>query len=239
MVPWMSTIPRALALVLVCGLSLSCKQEQPAGVVARAEPIGPPVPCALVTTVDESRTVTLIESHEGRVDAVVAQPDDESANKIAWISKLNYDGEGRLTSIDKTVSGERVSLGLKAVTSYTYDDQGRVLSSSYKDAVGRRHERRWTYEDEDARPDRVEVLLEGEVHQQLRLDYEGAPVWTQPLYLGDGPEFGALQVVPVEGEDAARETRRYDPNTGALVETSYASGGTARYYYGEECEQVG
>ena len=219
-------------------MASSCKQQQDEGVVAKGEPVGPPVPCALVTTVDDTRTVTLIESHEGRIETVLTQADDQNANKIAWISKLNYDEQGQLKSIDKTVSGERISLGIKAVTDYVYDEKGRVTSSSAKDSSGRTHERRWIYEDADARPDRVELLLDGEVREQLRLDYAGAPVWTQPLYLGEGPLFGALKVLGGEGAEAA-ETRSYDPATGALVETTYAGGGTERYYYGDECEQVG
>jgi len=237
--------PRAPRVVLIVSMgaalfTLACGSAgEDAAVQARAvassEPIDPPIPCAIVSGPEEARTITQLETKEGRVTRVVTLA-EQREGRIIWEQTLNYDDAGRLSSVSKTVSGSELSLGVRDVTRFEYSASGQLEASIRKDMIGRTHEQRWIYADASERPAAVEVRMNDALVQRLRFDYEGAPVWRAPLFL-PSPQFGAAHSY-AEGEEGgavALESSRYDLTTGALTEVVYATGERAQYLYADAC----
>ncbi len=241
-----STAPRPLRpsvlALLACAALCSCDRgvEQAAGqpaAQAPAGPIEPPIPCAIVSGPEDAQTLSQLQIENGRVVRVVTRA-EQREGQMTWEHKLKYDDAGRLASVDKTVASAEVGLGMRALTNFTYAEDGRLLESSYRDMLGRLHVQRWSYDEGATRPSSVEVLLDEHVIEQLHYDYEGAPTWTKALFL-PGPRFGATKVRTGESPDAPTQTLRYDPETGALLEQLSASGESERYLYGDACPSQG
>lgn len=237
-------------MLLACVALSGCGGEQAAGqaqageqVRVPSEPIAPPLPCAIVSGSEDAQTLSQLEIAEGRIVRVVTRTEREEGELI-WEHKLGYDESGRLSTVGKTVANGELSVGMGALTKLEYGEDGRLLESSYRDALGRKHIQRFNYAQDaeaDARPAGVEVLLGERVIERLRYGYEDAPVWTSALFL-PGPRFGATAIYTEDeaGQPSEQpsQTLRYD-GQGALVELTHADGSSERYLYGEDCPGQG
>lgn len=233
----------ALAL-LTCAALCSCQREAeapgeaPAKAPAKAldQPVSPPIPCAIVSGPEDAQTLSQLEIKDGRVIRVVTRA-ERREGQLTWEHKLSYEG-GRLTSVDKAVASAQVSVGMRALTTFSYGEDGRLLESSYRDMAGRIHRQRWTYEDDATRPSTAEVLLGDRVVERIRYAYDGSPNWTGALFL-PGPRFGASEVyatgVGPDASEALSQTMRFDPQTGALIELIHGGGEREHYLYGDAC----
>lgn len=237
-----STAPRPLRpsilALLACAALCSCEGKvedagQAATALAPDTPIDPPIPCAIVSGPEDAQTLSQLQIEDGRVVRVVTRA-EQREGQMTWEHKLHYDEAGHLVSVDKTVASSEVGLGMQAVTSFSYSEDGRLLESSYRDMLGRLHRQRWSYEEGSTRPSSVELLLNEHVIEQLHYDYEGAPTWTQALFL-PGPRFGAAKLHAGDSAQTAAQTLRYDPQSGALVELRIEGGKSERYLYGDAC----